>query len=233
MCRSQPVWAALVGAACQWYAAPAAASDLSGIATLTSEYIYRGQAVSDGDPALQLGLDYEHDSGLFAGAWASTIDVRTAFGERDTELDFYVGYHYAPESPLALTATLVRYTYPGQSAAVDYDYNEALFTVTLGGRHSAELGYTANLYGLGRTGRHWELRSEWPLAAAWVVSAGLGRNDLADFAASPYYHWDIGASARFSRLTADLRWYGNERHTSGVGGQSAGSQFVISLSVAF
>lgn len=224
---------ALLCVSCLSYPRLAVASELSGIATLASQYIYRGQAVSDGDPAIQLGLDYEHDSGLFAGIWASTIDLKSNFSERDAELDYYVGYHYAPDAPVALTATLVRYTYPGQTATVDYNYNEALVTVTLNGRHSAEFGYTTNLYGLGRIGRHWELRSEWPVAGAWVISAGLGRNDLADFATSPYAHWDLGASARFSRLTVDIRWHDNEPHTSGIGGRSAGSQIVVSLSAAF
>ena len=51
----------------QVYAPDANTSELSGIATLTSEYIYRGFAMSDGDPALQLALNYEHETGLFIG----------------------------------------------------------------------------------------------------------------------------------------------------------------------
>ena len=41
----------------------AQASELSGVATITSEYIYRGLAMSDGKPSAQLGFDYEHDTG--------------------------------------------------------------------------------------------------------------------------------------------------------------------------
>ena len=44
----------------------ARASEFSGRATVTSQYIYRGLSVSDGDPAFQLGLDYAHDSGLLS-----------------------------------------------------------------------------------------------------------------------------------------------------------------------
>lgn len=226
-------WAAVVVLA--WLASPAHAmpDGLSGIVTLTSQYIYRGLAVSGGDAAIQLGLDYEHDSGLFGGVWASSIDIASSFSERDTELDFYLGYHFAPEGPLALTATVMRYTFPGQTGPIDYDYGEALFAATLYDSLSLEIGYARELYGLDGTGRHWELRYDLPVESAWVISAGLGRNDLTDYGGSRYLHWDLGASARYQRLMVDLRWYDNERPGAAVGGQSAGSTLVLALSAAF
>ena len=162
----------------QVYAPDANTSELSGVAALTSEYIYRGLALSDGDPAFQLGLDYEHDTGLFIGVWASTIDLSSAMGQRDMELDYYAGFHYAAQAPLAATITVLRYTYPGQTGAHSYNHNEVLVGATWREHYSIELGYTSDLYGLGRIGRHWELRSGWPVAHAWVISAALGGNDL-------------------------------------------------------
>ena len=186
------------------------ASELTGIASLTSEYIYRGLAQSDGNPAFQFGLDFEIDAGIFVGAWASTIDLTSAVGERDTELDLYIGYHYESGAPLSATLTVLRYTYPGQTGSHSYDYNEVLVSTAWRDQYSIEFGYTDNLYGLGYTGRHWELRSEWPVANAWVISAALGRNDLSNIGVSEYLHWNLGASARFSRVVVDLRWYDNE-----------------------
>ncbi len=211
----------------------AAASEFSGLATLTSEYIYRGLEMSDGDPALQLGLDYEHDTGFFVGVWASTIDIQTAMGSRDTELDYYAGFHYAAESPVTATVTLLRYSYPGQTGMHSYDYNEVLVGASWRERYSIELGYTSDLYGLDRTARHWELRSEWPVASAWVIGATLGGNDMSDAGVSRYLHWDVGASARFSRLTFDLRWYDNELPDGFAALLSANSQLVLSISAAF
>ena len=222
---------ALLGS--QFHPAAAAASEFTGIASLTSEYIYRGLAQSDGNPAFQLGLDYEFDAGIFVGAWASTIDLQSTAGERDTELDFYLGYHYESEGPLSATLTVLRYTYPGQTGSHSYDYDEVLVSTTWREQYSIELGYTDNLYGLGQIGRHWELRSEWPVAGAWVVSVALGCNDLSDIGVSRYLHWDVGASARFSRLVVDLRWYDNEQSDGFAASISAGSQFVVSLSTAF
>ncbi len=210
-----------------------AVAELSGIATFASQYIYRGQTISDGEPALQLGLDYEYDSGVFGGAWASTIDLQSQFGERDFELDYYLGYQYAPQPSILLALTLLRYTYPGQTGSLRYDHNEALISATWNERFSLELGYTNDLYGRGRTARHWELRSEWPVAAAWVISAALGGNDLTDIGASHYLHWDFGASARFAWLTLDVRWYDNQEPGGFPASWSADSQLVLSLSAGF
>jgi uncharacterized protein (TIGR02001 family) len=201
--------------------------------TLASEYVYRGQALSDGNPALQAGVDYAHGSGLFAGAWASTVDLESAGGRRDVELDWYAGYHYAPEAPLDLALTIMRYTYPGQSTYADYDYTELIASATLLDRYSLEFGLSDDAYGRDATARHYELRADWPLRNAWVLSAGLGYNDLDDLATSNYWYWDAGASARFAWLTVDVRWYDNETPTGTLGYLSAGSQLVLSLSTGF
>lgn len=211
----------------------APASELSGSATLTSEYIYRGLAMSDGEPALQLGLDYAHDSGLFAGAWGSTIDLGGPLSQRDYELDFYAGYHHEFRAPLTATMTLLRYTYPGQEGVQDYDYNELLLSATFLEHYAIEVGYTNDLYGHNVTSRHWALQFEWPIANAWVVGATLGRNDLSNLGVAPYYYWDIGASARYSRLVVDVRWFDNENPYAFAAATSADSQLVLSLSVPF
>jgi uncharacterized protein (TIGR02001 family) len=209
------------------------AAEFSGIATLTSQYIYRGQSYSDGNPAVQLGLDYEFESGVFVGLWGSTLDLQIASSQRDTELDYYLGYHYVPEGPVSLSATFLRYTYPGQTGPYSYDHNEYLLAATFKERYSIEFGFTDDLYGLDRTGRHWELRADHPVDTAWVLSAGLGQNDLTDIGVDRYLYWDIGASARFSWLTVDLRWFDNEDAYGLPDYLSAGSQWVASLSVAF
>ena len=65
---------------------PAAAIDISGEAGLVSDYRYRGVSLSRGHPALQAELTLEHESGLYADLWGSTL------GHRDeAEIDFTGG----------------------------------------------------------------------------------------------------------------------------------------------
>lgn len=220
-------------AACIAGCSTSVASEFSGIATLTSEYIYRGQSLSDGNPAVQLGLDYEFANGIFAGLWGSTLDWESGSSRRDAELDYYLGYHYTPEGPVSFSATFLRYTYPGQTGTYSYDHNEYLLAATIKERYSIEFGYTDDLYGLDREGMHWELRADHPVDTAWVLSAGLGQNDMTDIGVERYLYWDVGASARFSWLTVDLRWFDNQDAYGLPDYLSAGSQWVASLSVAF
>ena len=215
------------------FAALPAAAEFSGSAALTSEYIFRGQAISDGNPAVQVGIDYAHDSGVFGGAWASTIDLESPSGQRDVQLNYYAGYHFASDSRVAASLTLMRYTYPGQTGPVDYDYTEALLAAYLDDRYSLEIGYADSVYGLDYRGRHIELRADWPLRNAWVVGGGIGFYDIAVVDSDGYLYWDAGITGRYSRFTMDLRWYDNETPDNFFSRWSAGSQLVATVSVAF
>jgi len=65
-----------------------AQAELTANATLTSNYIFHGVTQSDSGPAIQGGLDYGHESGLYVGTWASTVDKADETG---LEVDFYAG----------------------------------------------------------------------------------------------------------------------------------------------
>ncbi|MGA9659674.1 MAG: TorF family putative porin [Asticcacaulis sp.] len=61
-----------------------AGGDISYNIAATSDYVFRGFTQTDGDPALQGGIDFS--KGMFyAGAWASNVDFA------DYELDLYAG----------------------------------------------------------------------------------------------------------------------------------------------
>ncbi|GGD63101.1 TorF family putative porin [Lacimicrobium alkaliphilum] len=67
-----------------------AQADVSGYVTLTSDYMFRGVTLNDKSPALQGGIDWESDTGWYAGGWASqTDDGETS----DVEVDLFAGYY--------------------------------------------------------------------------------------------------------------------------------------------
>ena len=211
----------------------AGAGDLSGAVTVASEYIYRGQAVSNHKPAVSIGVDYAHDSGFFGGVWASTIELESPLASRDTELDYYVGYQFEPVGPVALSLSVIRYTYPGHEGVLDYEHTEGALAATLFERYSLEFAYTDDLYGLGEPARYWALRGEWPAGSYWVASAGIGLADLSAINTDRYTYWDLGLSTRWMRVTVDLRWHNNEAIEGTLRNWSAGSRLVASLSYAF
>lgn len=64
--------------------------DVSMTATLASDYIWRGQSQTNGTGAIQGSLDVSHESGLYVGAWESSIDDET-FAGSDTEINYLRG----------------------------------------------------------------------------------------------------------------------------------------------
>lgn len=75
-------------------------AEFSATTTLASDYVFRGISNTDGDPAIQGSMDYEHESGFYAGVWASNVKFRENAGEDavDTvdeasiEIDYYAGF---------------------------------------------------------------------------------------------------------------------------------------------
>jgi uncharacterized protein (TIGR02001 family) len=66
-----------------------ACAQVSGSATLLSDYRFRGVSLSDGQPAAQLGVAWERDDGWYAGAFASSTRL---YGHPGTQLLAYLGY---------------------------------------------------------------------------------------------------------------------------------------------
>lgn len=209
------------------------ASDLALDATLTTEYIYRGIAMSGGNPALQGGLDFAMDNGLFVGVWATTVDLASSAGRRDAELDYYAGWRWRNDTHFSTALTVLRYTYPGSSGEHRYDYTEYLASLSFDDRWSLEYGYTADLLGFGADGHHWQLDIDWPLTGGIMLGTRVGRGDIRGDLAADYLHWDVGASVRLDRITLDLRWYGNERVSNGLlRTLVAGDRLVFSVSAS-
>ena len=102
--------------------APPSEIELSANVALVSDYRFRGVSFSDGDPAIQGGFDITHQSGFYAGTWASSIDGGDAFGEM--ELDLYAGYSASVGNGLTLDAGLLYYVYPTGDDSSETDYFE-------------------------------------------------------------------------------------------------------------
>ena len=107
--------------------------EISGNVAVVSDYRFRGVSFSDGDPALQGGIDVAHESGFYVGTWGSTITGGTAFGE--LELDIYGGWSGDIADGVTFDAGLLYYIYPtGDVVGADTDYFEpyASISTTLG-----------------------------------------------------------------------------------------------------
>ena len=75
-------------------------------AAVTTDYISDGVTQSDGEPALQGYVEAEHASGVYLGAWASTVDLD---GD-SVELDLYLGFRNEV-GPITYDIGYLRYFY--------------------------------------------------------------------------------------------------------------------------
>ncbi len=90
---------------------------ISGNIGATSNYLWRGVTQTNDAVAVQGGLDYNHDSGFYAGTWASNVD----FGDDTSyELDFYAGYAGNITEDLSYDLGYLYYAYPDADGSIDF-----------------------------------------------------------------------------------------------------------------
>jgi uncharacterized protein (TIGR02001 family) len=111
--------------------APTPTHNLSGNATLASDYRFRGISQTFKGPAFQGGFDYAHASGLYLGNWNSNVSGISFPNGAGIEMDFYGGYKRS-FGDLGLDAGYIYYYYPsarfvGGTGTRKFDNQEAYF----------------------------------------------------------------------------------------------------------
>lgn len=100
-----------------------AAAEVSGYATLNSDYMFRGVTLNDNGPALQGGIDWEGENGTYAGGWFSQTDDGEA---TDVEVDLFYGYYGELENGMFYDVNFIYYALLDAS---DYNYGELHLSV--------------------------------------------------------------------------------------------------------
>jgi uncharacterized protein (TIGR02001 family) len=112
---------------------------VSGSATLTSDYRFRGVSQSDEGMAVQGGFTISHESGFYAGAWGSNLSGWGTFGGANMELDLLAGFKL-PVGEGTLDTGLVWYMYPSGADTTDFAELYAKLSGSVG-----SLGLTAGV----------------------------------------------------------------------------------------
>ncbi|QNE32414.1 hypothetical protein F1C10_10965 [Sphingomonas sp. NBWT7] len=112
--------------------APPPAVAISGSAAIASDYRFRGVSQSDKEMAVQGGITVSHDSGLYAGVWASNLAGWGTFGGANMELDLIGGYKAQLADNATLDVGLTWYMYPGGADKTDFAESYVKLTGTAG-----------------------------------------------------------------------------------------------------
>ncbi|HEU4619422.1 MAG TPA: TorF family putative porin [Gammaproteobacteria bacterium] len=215
-------------------AAPRAAGpSLGAYATLTTDYRSRGLSQSDGGPALQAGLDYQHASGFFTGVLASTVDYQVEVprdANRKSEAEVYAGYQWRSPKWTA-TSAAARYVYPG--ASTYYDYNEISTGFGYRERVFFTMSYTDALLSVGPPLFDAETTFAVPLPLGIELGGTLGRVVSDAYDGGRYTHWNAGVSRPFGRMGLDIRFYDNDAEGYGLYGKPLPDRWVLSFSYGF
>ena len=138
---------------------------------IVTDYRFRGISQSRLRPALQGGVDFAHDSGLYVGLWASTIKILKDIpgGKGDVELDIYGGYKGKINNNFSYDIGLLRYQYPRENFPTTVNTTELYGAVTYG---PATLKYSHSIggqtFGVARS------RGSYYLEAAATFDLGNG-----------------------------------------------------------
>ncbi|RPH45948.1 MAG: hypothetical protein EHM87_04255 [Burkholderiales bacterium] len=187
--------------------AQAATSPFTGNMTLTSDYRFRGLSQSYKLPALQGGIDWAHESGLYLGNWNSSISGNQYPNGASLEMDFYGGYKFPIGKDVMLDVGALYYYYPGAyyngfSGKPKFDNFELYFGGAMG-PFSAKIFYAiSDFFGLDETvggksssGSYYiDLNYSTEIMPKLTLGAHLGYQSVKNYSNLSYTDYKIGVT---------------------------------------
>lgn len=122
-------------------------AQVSGNVALLSDYRFRGESLTEGRPALQAGVNYDHSSGLFLGGLVSNVRIDPDVAGLSALL--YGGYTRPINERASWDVGVVTYVFPHPSMGPGYDYTEAFVGASFE-TLSSRLYYTNSYFGAGQ-----------------------------------------------------------------------------------
>jgi uncharacterized protein (TIGR02001 family) len=194
----------------------------SGSAAITTDYRFRGVTQTLADPAVQVGFQLDHSTGLYAGVWGSNVD----FGEDSAhlEIDPYIGYaktfENLPGAP-TLDVGVWYYGYPGYSETNFIEYYAGLGFESLaveGDSLSTSIAYSNDWLGAGYNSWYYGVGYTIPFGSTGLSAVtSVGYSDFEKDYNDNYWDWKAGLAYDFKSIdgfSAELAAIGSSVDTS-------------------
>jgi uncharacterized protein (TIGR02001 family) len=205
----------------------------SGSVSLVSDYRFRGESLSDGDPEPQFSVSYDHPSGWYAGAFASGVKLGAI--RDDTQANAYAGYAGRLNSraswELGFTKSIFirteRLNYQETYAGIAFD--------NLEGR----VYFSPDYFGRRVPTVYMEINGSYPLSERLRLTAHFGAlSDQADhdgLGNATQRDYRIGFSTSFANWNVQLEWVTSEQKLSqySIYGYSSPPTLVFAASHSF
>ncbi|OQZ03673.1 MAG: hypothetical protein B6D36_12615 [Planctomycetes bacterium UTPLA1] len=208
-----------------------AQAQLTGNATVTSEYVWRGSSQTREDPAVQAGVKYAHESGLYASVWGSNVKFRPDNGA-SSEFDLMLGWNGKIASEWAVDVYLLRYQYP--SADVRLNWNEINAGVTWRDNYWLAVGHSNDAMASDTTGTYALLGARYPINEKLRVEGTVARYILDDAFAESYTHGSLGVVWTFKApFEARLTLHGTDSAAKRLFPGMAGTRAELGIQASF
>lgn len=190
---------------------------------LATDYMFRGLSQTDNEPALQLGIDYTHSSGFYAGAFFSNVDFGT---DTNREQSVFVGYGNNLTDDLAFDLQAWRYGYHRESEANYSEYSVGLTYKWV----TARYWWTDNYYNLDINQDYYELNLDIPLNDDFTLGLHAGHTDT-DVNIFDYSDYSISLSTNYKGF--DMTLMATDTNGEALAGNTADSRLVFTVSRSF
>ena len=176
-------------------------SPVGGSLDIASDYRFRGLTQTNGDPALQGGVEYSNENGFYAGAWGSNISWLSDGQDEvssSVELDGYAGFRGNWGDAVSYDFGVQYYWYPGSypSGFNDADTWEGYAAL---GWSILTLKYSyafTDLFGISDSdgSGYLDLSLSQGFAEKWTFDAHVGRQWVEGASDLSYTDWSLGLS---------------------------------------
>jgi uncharacterized protein (TIGR02001 family) len=184
-------------------------AEFGGVVLFATDYIQSGYSKSNGNPVVQVNLDYEFLSGIYLGAWLSPVDFNDSehSDRASVELIPYIGWGQSYSSDWRFDTILYQYAYDDDIFGRNSNY--AQIDLQLGFRDiiTARFSWSPDYYNRNEAFIEYELSARYPLSDTLEVSGGIGFSQLNTVLEYNYIISNLGASWYYQSYVLDLRLY--------------------------
>jgi uncharacterized protein (TIGR02001 family) len=209
---SAAVLLSLASSAMAQQAAAESPHSFSGNLTLASDYRFRGISQTFGEPSLQGGFDYAHNSGFYLGNWNSNVSGNQYPGGAGLEMDFYGGYKFPLAPEVTADVGLLKYYYPGATIAgvkpdalefyvgASYKWFSAKYSRAISDNYFGFTNADGSYY--------LDLNASFEIADKTTLGLHVGRQTFKDYGAFDYTDYKIGVARDFGFASLGLAYVG-------------------------
>lgn len=193
-------------------------SSVTGSVAVVNDYLFRGLSQTNRKPAVQPGIEYDHASGWYVGAWGSNISwlsdgsTDAAPISSNLELDLYTGFRGSFSGDWSYDVGLYEYYYPGTYPA---GFTRPYTTEAYGslGYKGVTLKYShafTNLFGFQGSKNSGYVDLSWNVefSPGWTLNLHAGHQDVRHVAGASYSDWKVGVTRAFAHgYSVSLGYY--------------------------